>query len=80
MYADDTLVYNVINDINDCIQLQDDLLSLEKWAKEHQMQFNPAKCEFLVITNKKSTISFSYHINDVLIKAVQSAKYLGVTI
>ena len=25
MYADDTLVYNVINGIDDCIQLQNDL-------------------------------------------------------
>ena len=31
MYADDTLVYNVINSTNDCIQLQNDLRLLEKW-------------------------------------------------
>ena len=33
MYADDTHVYNVINDINDCIQLQNDLLSLKNGQK-----------------------------------------------
>ena len=60
MYADDTLVYDVINNINDCIQLQNDLF-LEKWAREHQMQFNPAKCEFLVMTNKKSTTVLAFH-------------------
>ena len=49
MYADDTLVYSVIND---CIQLQDDLLSLEKWAKGHQMQI-----ALNFSYNKKSTIS-----------------------
>ena len=80
MYADDTLVYNVINCIEDCTQLQNDLDQLERWANNWQMQFNPAKCEFLAITNKKSTLSFTYHINAVPIKAVQYAKYLGVTI
>ena len=30
MYADDTLVYNVINGIDDCIQFQNDLLLLER--------------------------------------------------
>ena len=59
MYANDTLVYNVINGINDCIQLQNDLLLLEKWAKVWQMQFNPSKCEFLAVTNKKSSLNFN---------------------
>ena len=79
MYADDTLVYNVINSINDCIQLQNDLILQEKWAKVWQMQFNPSKCEFLAVTNKKSPLNFTDHINEVAIEAVQNAKYLGVT-
>ena len=65
MYADNNLVYNVINSINDCIQLQNDLLLLEKWAEVWQMQFNPSKCEFLAVTNKKSPLNFTYHINEV---------------
>ena len=65
MYADNNLVYNVINSINDCIQLQNDLLLLEKWAEVWQMQFNPSKCEFLAVTNKKSPLNFAYHINEV---------------
>ena len=44
--------------------------------KSGQMQFNSSKCS----TNKKLTPSFTYHINDVPIKAVQHAKYLGTTI
>ena len=76
MYADDTLVYNVINSIDDCIQLQSDLLLANVW----QMQFNPSKCEFLVVTNKKSTPSLHTILTRYLcIKAVQHAKYLGMT-
>ena len=33
IYADDTLVYNCINMIEDCTLLQRDLVELEKWAK-----------------------------------------------
>ena len=47
IYTDDTLVYNCINTIDDCIQLQRDLAELEKWAKVWQMEFNPLKCELL---------------------------------
>ena len=44
------------------------------------MQFNPSKCKFLAVTNKTSIPSFTYHINEMPIKAVQYAKYLGVII
>jgi len=65
MYADDTLVYSTINTIDDCIQLQWDLLELEKWSKLHQMEFNPSKFEFMIVTNKTSPLKFMYHINNV---------------
>jgi len=80
MYADDILVYSTISPIHDCIQLQRDLLELEKWSKIHQMEFNPLKCKFLIVTNKMSPLKFTYHINDVPIKKVNSVKYLGVVI
>ena len=41
------------------------------------MSYNPLKCEFL---NKRSPLKFTYHINDVPIKEVDFAKYLGVVI
>ena len=80
MYADDTLIYNTIHNINDCLQLQNDLTELEKWSRIWQMDFNPSKCEFLMITNKKLALQFNYCINNQLIKEVQHVKYLGVTI
>ena len=80
MYADDTLIYNTIHNINDCLQLQNDIIELEKWAKTWQMDFNTSKCEFLKITNKKLTLHFNYHINNEPIKEVQYVKYLGITI
>ena len=80
MYADDTLVYSSINTTDDCIQLQRDLLELEKWSKVWQMEFNPLKCEFLMITNQKSPLKFTYNINGIPIKEADFVKYLGVVI
>jgi len=69
-----------INTTDYCIQFQRDLLELEKWSKVWQMEFNPLKCEFLMITNKKSPLKFTYTINGIPIKEVDFVKYLGVII
>ena len=57
IYADNTLVYNVVNSIDDCIQLQNDLLLLERWASTWQMQINPSKHEFLAKQDINSLVS-----------------------
>jgi len=44
------------------------------------MDFNPVKCEFLRITNKKNPIVYQYCIDSSVIKQVSHSKYLGVTI
>ena len=45
------------------------------------MSFNPTKCEFLRITNRKSPVVHTYYIATSPIKEVTSTKrYLGVLI
>jgi len=44
------------------------------------MDFNPSKCEFLRVNNRKKIIEFQYHIQGNIIQEVQDAIYLGVTI
>ena len=34
LFADDTVIYLAIESTNDCIQLQQDLLNLEKWESD----------------------------------------------
>ena len=80
LYADDVLMYSYINSKDDCISLQKDLTALEQWSHKWQMPFNPIKCEFLRITNKKTPLNHSYYIATSLIKEVTSIKYLGVRI
>ena len=78
--ADDVILYSYIYSMDDCYKLQKDLDSLTMWSHKWQMLFNPRKCEFLRITNKKNFISFTYHINDCSIQEVTHAKYLGVVL
>ena len=72
-YADDVLLYCYVED---CLLLQQDLDALEQWSIKWQMSFNPSKCEFLQITNKKSPILHTYHIANSSIREVTSIKYL----
>jgi len=44
------------------------------------MEFNPLKCELLTITNQRSPLKFTYHINNFPITEAGFVKYLGVVI
>ena len=46
LYADNILLYRVIDSVDDHYNLQRDLTSLEIWSDTWQMKFNPAINEF----------------------------------
>ena len=81
LYADYVLLYcYMFTQGDDFISLLRDLDALEKWSIEWQMPFNPSKCEFICITNKKGPISYTYHITYSPIREVTTTKYLEVLI
>ena len=80
LYADDTLLYRIINTPNDISILQEDLDSLSQWAHKWQMIFNASKCVLLTITHKLSPPPSTYSICNHTIQQVTSAKYLGITL
>ena len=80
LFADDTIVYLTVTNMDDCQKLQDDLKRLEVWEKEWLMELHPAKCHVLRITRKKSTATFPYTLHGEALREVTSAKYLGITI
>ena len=43
LYADDVLLYRVIDTREDCVKLQMDLDALQNWEKLWKMEFNPTK-------------------------------------
>ena len=80
LYADDTLIYRIINSAEDITILQRDLNTLSEWANKWLMSFNPSKCVHLTITRKTNPLTSSYSICGSVIQQSNSAKYLGVTI
>ena len=49
-------------------------------GKKWQMNFNPSKCECMIISNKSNLPTLTYSIDNIVIKQVEHAKYLGITI
>ncbi len=57
-----------------------DLLALENWATNWQVNFNPNKCEVMKITHDKDKERTKYYISNIELKDVQNYKDLGVII
>ena len=61
LFADDCVCYRVIENVNDCYLLQNDIHNLGIWAKTWGMRFQPSKCNIITFARKKirsnSTIS-----------------------
>ena len=78
LFADDCLLYNEIETLNDSLQLQKYLKLLENWAEEWGMKFNANKC--YIISTEKGGIPFFYTLNDHILQYVGTNPYLGVTL
>ena len=80
LFADDSLLYRPIKNLQDTLTLQKDLDQLQKWEKENKMEFHPGKCQILRITNKRQPIINNYKIHNTTLQVFNSAKYLGISI
>ena len=80
LFADDTICYLAIKSKQDSQQLQEDLDRLGMWEKKWEMEFHQDKCEVIHITHNKKVIQHQYSLHGHILKSVDSAKYLGVTI
>jgi hypothetical protein len=56
VFADNTIAYLTIISEVDAEHLQEDLDKLAQWGEDWFMQFHPAKCTVLTITNKWNPI------------------------
>ena len=80
LFADDCILYRVIDSDADTDMLQQDLQQLESWEREWAMEFAAEKCQVLTITRKlnRNIILRNYKIHGHILDRVDSAKYLGV--
>ena len=80
LFADDCLLYREINSHSDHIALQEDLKSLECWAKQWGMKFNATKCYLMSIHRSKTPSTYLYSLNNHILQQVQDNPYLGAQI
>ncbi len=67
LYADDTKIFKVINDADDCRRLQDDLKQVHKWTEDWQQYFHPEKCKQMII-GKANVEDQEYTMSNTLTK------------
>ncbi|MEW8547040.1 MAG: reverse transcriptase domain-containing protein, partial [Candidatus Thiodiazotropha sp.] len=82
LFADDSLLYRIVNKAQDCEHLQSDLTSLEEWEKTWQMSFNPSKCSVIRVSpgKKKKLFQSDYELHGQKLEVVECSKYLGATV
>lgn len=81
LFADDSMLFKVIDNDADRELLQRDLSALERWEEAWQMSFNPTKCVMLRISSKRKTArQTTYQLHGHTLEVVDASKYLGVTL
>ena len=84
LFADDTLLYRVVNNSLDSINFQASIATVEQWAEKWGMGFNVTKTKFLAfgrLPNRGDASNYvPYSLKGDPIKEVTKAKYLGITI
>ena len=80
LFADDTVLYSQVNSSRDQLHLQNNLDKLAEWGEKWDMKFNASKCTVLTVSRKRKILQQNYQLYDNTLEAVNTAKYLGITI
>ena len=62
LFADDAKLFHTVNTEQYCQQIQQDLNSLQVWAKKWQLNFHPKTC--VVLRAGQGHPDFEYHMKD----------------
>ena len=78
LFADDCILYRIIEAPEDHQQLQSDLNSLMRWTMQWQIKLNSEKCVTLRCTRSPTPHKTTYLINEQPLQVVDQQVYLGV--
>jgi hypothetical protein len=76
LYADDTLLYQHVNNDLESTAFQNNINEVYKWSQKWKMPFNISKCH--VITFGNYSIHPTYYLGSAIIPWAEQTKYLGV--
>ena len=80
LFADDTIAYLVIVNLQDTQKVEADLTNMGVREALWKMKFHAIKCNVLSITGTWTPFQADYALHGHTLSRVTSAKYLGVTI
>ena len=80
LLADDCILYQEINTLSDCQDLQNDTNTLCNCESKWQMKFSIDKCYIMHVTHKRNPLLITYNMNGRPIEATASHTYLGIGI
>lgn len=80
LFADDCVVYTVVHNSDDQVNLNNSLQMIYSWCKTWGMKLNTTKTHFISFTNKTNPLNFTYTIGNTTIDKSDQVKYLGVTL
>lgn len=78
LFADDLKIYHAIENVEDCIFIQNQLQKIEVWCEENNLQLNIQKCKSLTFTLKKQYTEFTYQLKSTDLSRCESIKDLGI--
>ena len=78
LYTDDLKLYKRINNQNDIYLLNKDLVNLNNWNKQNNLDFNEFKCKVMIFGKEISDSNFKFSINNQDLEYVKSIKDLGI--
>ena len=78
LFADDLKIYHTIENVEDCLFIQNQLRKIEVWCDENNLQLNIQKCKSLTFTLKKQYIVFNYQLRSTNLCRCESIKDLGI--
>ena len=80
LFADDCLLYGVIDSVEDTNRLQEDLTRLSEWTNTWQLKFNVSKCTVIRCTRSLTPLTHDYILNNHILNISDQHTYLGVII
>ena len=80
VYADDNLLYRLIETNADYNLMQEDVTSIEQWMTDNSLTLNATKCKQMLMTRSKTYHHPQLYLSGQPLEEVQSYKYLGVII
>ena len=78
LFADDCILYRVVDNLTDCETLQKDINQLADWGQKWQMQFNASKCYVMHMGSKRRKLFYNYNLSGHSLESVEHHQYLGV--